>query len=49
MNATESGNQKSWLVSNRHYAIEFLRIFLGGLLFIKEYFFIKNINDFTAS
>jgi len=45
MNTEESGNQQSWLVSNRHYAIEFLRIFLGGLLFIKGYFFIENINE----
>jgi|AntRauTorcE11898_2_1112593.scaffolds.fasta_scaffold02392_5 uncharacterized membrane protein YphA (DoxX/SURF4 family) len=45
MNTAESSNQKSWLVSNRHYAIEFLRIFLGGLLFIKGYFFIENINE----
>lgn len=45
MNRTESSSQKSWLVSNRHYAIEFLRIFLGGLLFIKGYFFIENINE----
>ena len=45
MNATESGSSKSWLVSNRHFAIEFLRIFLGGLLFIKGYFFIENINE----
>jgi len=45
MNTEESGNQQPWLVSNRHYAIEFLRIFLGGLLFIKGYFFIENINE----
>lgn len=45
MNKEESRTQKSWLVSNRHYAIEFLRIFLGGLLFIKGYFFIENINE----
>ena len=45
MNATESTSQTSWLVSNRHFAIEFLRIFLGGLLFIKGYFFIENINE----
>ena len=45
MNAAESGNQKSWLVSNRHVAVEILRIFLGGLLFIKGYFFIENINE----
>lgn len=45
MNATESTSQTSWLVSNRYIAIEFLRIFLGGLLFIKGYFFIENINE----
>jgi uncharacterized membrane protein YphA (DoxX/SURF4 family) len=45
MNATESTSQTSRLVSNRHFAIEFLRIFLGGLLFIKGYFFIENINE----
>lgn len=45
MNATESGSRQSRLISNRHYAIEFLRIFLGGLLFLKGYFFIENIND----
>ncbi|MEX0661833.1 MAG: DoxX family protein [Balneolaceae bacterium] len=36
---------KEWLVNHRHYAIEFLRIFLGGLLFIKGYFFIENITE----
>lgn len=45
MNAADSGSQQTWLVSNRHFAIEFLRIFLGGLLFIKGYFFIENINE----
>lgn len=45
MNTTESTSQTSWLVSNRHFAIEFLRIFLGGLLFIKGYFFIENISE----
>lgn len=45
MEVTERDPGKSRLVSNRHYAIEFLRIFLGGLLFIKGYFFIENIND----
>lgn len=45
MNAKESTSQTPWLVSNRHIAIEFLRIFLGGLLFIKGYFFIENINE----
>lgn len=45
MDVTERDPEKSRLVSNRHYAIEFLRIFLGGLLFIKGYFFIENINE----
>ncbi|WP_340105369.1 DoxX family protein [Rhodohalobacter sp. 8-1] len=45
MNAAESSSQQSWFVSNRHFAIEFLRIFLGGLLFTKGYIFIENINE----
>lgn len=45
MESSQTHADQSWYVSNRHYAIEFLRIFLGGLLFIKGYFFIENIND----
>lgn len=45
MNTAQSDTDQSWFVSNRHYAIEFLRIFLGGLLFIKGFFFIENINE----
>ncbi len=45
MESSQSRADQSWYVSNRHYAIEFLRIFLGGLLFIKGYYFIENINE----
>lgn len=45
MEKPQSLPNDSWFVNNRHYAIEILRIFLGGLLFVKGYFFIENIND----
>jgi len=45
MESSQIQANQSWYVNNRHYAIEFLRIFLGGLLFIKGYFFIENINE----
>lgn len=45
MEKSKSQQTKPWLVENRHYSIEFLRIFLGGLLFMKGYFFIENINE----
>lgn len=34
-----------WLVKHRHYSIEALRIFLGGLLFFKGYVFVENISE----
>lgn len=37
-----------WFVEHRHYAIECLRIFLGGLLFFKGYYFIENISEIYA-
>lgn len=33
------------LVEKRHYWIEGLRIFLGGLLFYKGYYFVENISE----
>ena len=45
MEASQSRSNQSLFVSNRYYAIEFLRMFLGGLLFLKGYFFIENISE----
>lgn len=39
---------KSVLVKNRHYWIEILRIFLGGLLIYKGYYFVENISEIYA-
>lgn len=48
MAQTKSSEGPQWLVKNRHYAIEVLRIFLGGLLFIKGYLFIEDISEIYA-
>lgn len=45
MNESKNSENYQWFVKNRHYAIECLRIFLGGLLFVKGYFFIENISE----
>lgn len=34
---------KEWMVENRHYFIEVLRILLGCLLFYKGYYFVENL------
>lgn len=35
----------AYLVETRHYWIEALRIFLGGLLFYKGYYFVENLSE----
>lgn len=45
MDKSQALTGTQWFVEHRHYAIECLRIFLGGLLFFKGYFFIENISE----
>jgi putative oxidoreductase len=37
-------NTQEWMVEHRHHWIEGLRIFLGGLLFYKGYYFVENLS-----
>ena len=34
-----------WMRDHRHEAIEILRIFLGGILFYKGFYFVENISE----
>lgn len=45
METSKDPGYSQFFANNRHYAIELLRIFLGGLLFIKGYFFIEDITE----
>lgn len=45
MEKTSDNPNLPWLVKHRHYSIEALRIFLGGLLFFKGYVFVENISE----
>ncbi|MEX0646638.1 MAG: DoxX family protein [Balneolaceae bacterium] len=44
MQLTDQITAESTMVETRHYWIEFLRIFLGGLLFYKGFYFVENIS-----
>jgi len=48
MEKTIDNSVTRWLVKNRHYSIEILRIFLGVLLCHKGYLFIDNISEFYS-
>lgn len=38
-----------WMEGYRHICIEILRMFLGGLIFYKGYYFIENISEIYAT
>lgn len=44
MDAIKERTLNELLVESRHFFIEALRIFLGGMLFLKGYYFVENLS-----